>query len=87
MPAHQMDLQAYARFLSACAADPRFNSGTLIAAIEKVNPSFWWWDRLTHRLFVIPLTKRGNRRSHARERLVRRAAAAGAGPRGHLQSL
>jgi hypothetical protein len=59
MPAHQMDLQAYARFLSACAADPRFNSSTLIAAIRTVNPSFGWWDRLTHRLFVIPLTRRG----------------------------
>ena len=27
MPAHQMDLQGYGRFLSACAQDPRFNAG------------------------------------------------------------
>ena len=61
MPAHQMDLQAYARFLSACAADPRFNAGTLIAAIRKANPSFSWWSRFTHRFFVIPLTRHGIR--------------------------
>ena len=39
MPAHQMDLQAYARFLSACAKDPRFNADTLIAAMQK-HPEF-----------------------------------------------
>ena len=35
MPAHQMDLQAYARFLSAIAKDPRFNADTLIPAMQK----------------------------------------------------
>ena len=29
MPAHQMDLQGYANFLTACARDPRFEAGTL----------------------------------------------------------
>src|SRR5262249_26258418 len=38
MPANQMDLQAYARFLTACANDSRFNASTLIDAIEKENP-------------------------------------------------
>ena len=59
MPAHQMDLQAYARFLSAAAVDPRFNSGTLLEAITKINPDFSWWDSLRYRLFLIPLTRRG----------------------------
>ena len=38
MPANQMDLQAYARFLTACAHDPRFNADTLIEAIRKEDP-------------------------------------------------
>src|SRR5688572_4607989 len=35
MPAHQMDLQAYARFLSAAANDARFNTATLMAAMRQ----------------------------------------------------
>jgi mono/diheme cytochrome c family protein len=62
MPAHQMDLQAYARFLSAVANDPRFDSGTLISAIRKRDPSFSWWSRLRYRLFVIPATRKALRR-------------------------
>ena len=62
MPAHQMDLQGYARFLSAAVEDPRFNSSTLIDAIRKVDPSFSWWNRLTYRLLVIPATRKGVRR-------------------------
>lgn len=58
MPAHQMDLQAYARFLSACANDPRFNAGTLIAAMQK-HPEFGFFDGLTYRLFAIGATRRG----------------------------
>jgi mono/diheme cytochrome c family protein len=59
MPAHQMDLQGYARFLSAAGADPRFTGGTLVEAIRAINPDFSWWDSLRHRLFLIPLTRRG----------------------------
>ena len=58
MPAHQLDLQAYARFLTACAEDPRFTASTLIPAITKMDPSFSWWESLTHRVFVIPFTRR-----------------------------
>ena len=39
MPAIHMDLQGYANFLTACANDPRFNYGTLMAAIRKENPN------------------------------------------------
>jgi mono/diheme cytochrome c family protein len=59
MPANQMDLQAYARFLTACASDPRFTDSTLIDAIEKVNPDFGWFDGLVYKLFVIPRTRDG----------------------------
>jgi mono/diheme cytochrome c family protein len=59
MPANQMDLQGYARFLTACAQDPRFNAGTLIDAIQKENPDFGFFSRLFYRLFVIRATKNG----------------------------
>jgi hypothetical protein len=58
MPAHQMDLQAYARFLSACANDPRFNADTLVAAMQK-HPEFGFFDGLTYRLFAINATRKG----------------------------
>ena len=58
MPAHQMDLQGYARFLSACAKDPRFNADTLVAAMKK-HPEFGFLDALTYKWFVIGRTKDG----------------------------
>jgi mono/diheme cytochrome c family protein len=58
MPAHQLDLQAYARFLSAAANDPRFNADTLIAAMRK-NPEFGFFDSLVYRLLAIRRTKQG----------------------------
>ena len=59
MPANQMDLQGYARFLTACAQDPRFNASTLIAAIRKENPDFGFFKRLLYRWFVIGRTRSG----------------------------
>jgi hypothetical protein len=61
MPANQMDLQAYARFLTACANDPRFNASTLIDAIRKVNPQFGFFKRLVYRFFVVPRARDGIR--------------------------
>ncbi len=58
MPAHQMDLQSYARFLSACARDPRFNTDTLVAAMKK-HPDFGFFDGLAYKLLVISRTKDG----------------------------
>jgi len=62
MPAHQMDLQAYARFLAAIGRDSRFASGPLIDAMRRRDPSFSWWSRLRYRLFVIPATRKALRR-------------------------
>ena len=59
MPANQMDLQGYARFLTACAEDPRFSASTLIAAIRKEHPDFGWFESLIYRFFAIPRTRRG----------------------------
>ena len=58
MPAHQMDLQGYARFLSAIAKDPRFNAETLIPAMQK-RAGFGFFDGLVYRFFVIPRSKEG----------------------------
>ena len=58
MPAHQMDLQAYARFLSAVAKDPRFNTDVLMAAMKK-QPGFGFFDGLLYRWLAIGRTKDG----------------------------
>jgi hypothetical protein len=59
MPANQMDLQAYARFLTACANDSRFTASTLIEAIRKENPDFGWFESLVYRFAAIPRTQKG----------------------------
>lgn len=59
MPAHQMDLQGYANFLTACAQDPRFEAGTLLEAIRKQDPEFGFLDGLVYRFLVIKRTRDG----------------------------
>lgn len=59
MPAHQMDLQGYANFLTATANDPRFDAGTIIEAIRKQDPSFTWFQSLLYRFVVIKRTRDG----------------------------
>jgi hypothetical protein len=59
MPANQMDLQGYARFLTACASDERFTASTLIDAIKRENPDFGLWDRFLYRFFAVPRTRKG----------------------------
>lgn len=58
MPSHQMDLQGYARFLSAIAKDPRFDASTLIAAMQK-HEGFGFVDGLLYRTLAIRRTKDG----------------------------
>jgi mono/diheme cytochrome c family protein len=59
MPANQMDLQGYARFLTAAAKDPRFNADTLLTAIQKDDPSFNWFWKTLYRLLVVNATRDG----------------------------
>ncbi len=59
MPSHGMDLQAYGRFLTACAQDSRFNAGTLIDAIRKINPDFGVLDSIAYRVLVVRRTRDG----------------------------
>jgi Cytochrome c len=55
-PGHTASPQDYLRFLFACAADPRFNSSTIMAEIAK-NYSLSLLDKLTYRFILIPFTK------------------------------
>ena len=55
-PGHTTSPQDYLRFLFACAADPRFNSNTIMAEIAK-NYSLSLLDKLTYRFALIPFTK------------------------------
>ena len=58
MPANQMDLQAYARFLTACASDARFEPDAVLAAIDKAGGNFSYLDRIGYRYVVVPRVKR-----------------------------
>ena len=56
-PAHQIDVQAYRRFLLACATDTRFNAGTILGEIAR-NYRLSLLDRVLYRFFIIPSTRR-----------------------------
>jgi mono/diheme cytochrome c family protein len=56
-PAHQTSAQAYTRFLTAAAADPRFNAGIILGEIAR-NYRLSFVDRLLYRFAVIPGTRR-----------------------------
>jgi mono/diheme cytochrome c family protein len=58
MPSHQIDLQAYQRFLFACIRDARFTSGGMWTAMRQENPQLSWFDGILYRWFVIPRTRR-----------------------------
>jgi mono/diheme cytochrome c family protein len=53
---HTFNTQAMLRFLTNCAADPRFNADTLLAEIEP-HANFDWIDKLAWRFAIIPRTK------------------------------
>jgi len=56
MPAHEMDLSGYLRFLGNCAADERFAPDNVMAAIN-AHTDLSWLDALVYRYFVIPATQ------------------------------
>jgi hypothetical protein len=59
MPANQMNLQSYLRFLSACANDQRFRYDVLMPAMQQAGAQIGFIDRLLYRLFVIGRVRDG----------------------------
>jgi hypothetical protein len=57
-PAHGLGLQAFQQFLFSCAADPRFNSATLLAAID-AKEKLGWYEKLLYRIAIIPAARSG----------------------------
>jgi uncharacterized membrane protein YeiB/mono/diheme cytochrome c family protein len=57
MPAHQIDLQGYQRFLFQAIRDPHFTPDNVWAAIRTDNPQVSWLEGIIYRWFVIPRTK------------------------------
>jgi mono/diheme cytochrome c family protein len=57
MPAHQLDVQSYLRFLLAAGQDPRFNADTLLPAIHADDPGFSPAEDALFRYLVIPRTR------------------------------
>lgn len=55
--AHQLNPQAYSRFLDSVAADPRFTPTEVMAAIGKMT-ELSWWDRGMYRYVLIPAVKK-----------------------------
>lgn len=56
-PAHQLDSQAYLRFLYASAGDRRFNPDEIMREIDRLY-KLSWLDRQLYRYVLIPQTKR-----------------------------
>jgi len=56
-PAHQFDIQAYQRFLFACAKDPRFTADEILKELQYVY-KFSFVERLFYRYLIIPGTRR-----------------------------
>lgn len=59
MPAHQLDLQAYQRFLFAAGKDARFTPDVLIPAMKQASAEFSLFDELAYRFFVIGTARDG----------------------------
>ena len=60
-PAHQLDPQAYLRFLHTVANDPRFNADEILRAISGLT-TLSWTQRMQYRLLLIPATRNGLKR-------------------------
>jgi hypothetical protein len=57
-PAHQFDIQAYQRFLIACAKDARFNADEILKELQYVT-RFSPVEKALYRHLIIPFTKKG----------------------------
>jgi len=54
---HTTNVEAFFRYLVDCARDPRFNADNLMREINLVT-DLSWFDRLSYRFLIIPITKK-----------------------------
>jgi len=57
MPAQQLQLQDFFRFVLDCTLDSRFTADNLLGRIEEAGIELGWLDRLLYRYVVIPRTR------------------------------
>jgi len=57
MPSHQVDLQAFFRFVLDCTLDERFTADNLLALMARNGNALRGFDALFYRWFVIPQTR------------------------------
>lgn len=57
-PAHQFDIQAYQRFLIACAKDSRFTADAILKELTYTH-RFSFIEKAIYRYVIIPYTRRG----------------------------
>lgn len=57
MPANQLLLQDFFRFILDCTLDARFTADNVIGRIEEMDDGFGWFDRILYRVAVIPQTR------------------------------
>jgi mono/diheme cytochrome c family protein len=57
MPSHQVDLQAFFRFVLDCTLDERFTADNLLGLMARNGTELGLFDRLLYRYFVIPRTR------------------------------
>jgi mono/diheme cytochrome c family protein len=60
-PGHQVNPQAYVRFLHAVSEDPRFNADDILTAIAGLT-RLSWMQRMQYRFLLIPATRKGLQR-------------------------
>jgi hypothetical protein len=77
-PAHQLNPQAYVRFLHTVANDPRFNAGELLKAISGIT-RLTRMQKLQYRFLLIPATRNGLRKQARRYAWMDRNPAWGPG--------
>lgn len=56
-PAESLKLQDYLRFLSSLGNDPKFATGSVLAAMKEANPSFDLLDEIVYGSIIIPRIK------------------------------
>lgn len=57
MPAHQLNLQDFFRFVLGCTLDERFTSDNVVGRIQQSDAPLGWFDRMLYRMAVVPRTR------------------------------